>query len=148
MANNKVSGRIANDWWGYVVLFSRFMIFFMDSGISKSFGVLIPRMVERLGENYATIGLLSSLPVTVLFLACKYTAVGRFYRRKVRGGGGGSLPLEVVPHPRGKKTREMGMFFRGGRGTRVTRKGCQNHERLEKWYLTRYDQSSKVCVIL
>ena len=42
------------------------------------------------------------------------------------------------------------MVFRGGHGTRVKRKGYQNHENLEgkKWYLNRYDQNSKVCVII
>ena len=48
------------------------------------------------------------------------------------GGGGGSLPWEAVSHPREEeKTREKGMFFKGGRGTR---KGCQlsNHDNLEK----------------
>ena len=37
------------------------------------------------------------------------------------------------------------MFFRGMRGTR---KGCQNHEKLEKGHLNRYDHYSKVCVII
>ena len=63
---------IANYWWGYVILFSRFVILFMDSGIAKSFGVLIPRIVERLGENYATVGFICSLPATLLYVVCKY----------------------------------------------------------------------------
>ena len=41
-----------------------------------------------------------------------------------------SLPLEVGPDTQEKKTGERGMFFRGGRGTPESRKGCQNHE---KW---------------
>ena len=40
------------------------------------------------------------------------------------------------------------MFFRGGRVTGVTQKGCQNHENLEKGNLNRYDPNSKVCVII
>ena len=69
---NIKSEEITNQWWGYVVLFSNFMILFMDAGTAKSFGVLIPLMVERLGENYATVGLVCSLPAATLSLACEY----------------------------------------------------------------------------
>ena len=45
----------------------------------------------------------------------------------------GSLPLEAVPHPSEKKKNvEKRYVFQGGRGTRVTRKGCQNYEHLDK----------------
>ena len=54
-----------------------------------------------------------------------------------------------IPHPRVKK-RGKGYVFRGGRGTRVTRKKRVSNSRKfrEKRYLNRYDQSSNVCVII
>ena len=71
MADGKAKAEIPNRSWGYVVLLSRFMVYFIDAGVAKSFGVLIPRMVERLDENYATVGLVCSLPPSVLYLACE-----------------------------------------------------------------------------
>ena len=72
MANRKLSTEVANYWWGYVVLLGRFVVLFMDAGIAKSFGVLIPEMVKRLDEDYATVGLICSLPASLLYLVCEY----------------------------------------------------------------------------
>lgn len=58
------------DSWRYVILFCKFSVGFLDSGLAKSFGVLIPRMVARLKVNYTTVGLLCSLPGTLQYLAC------------------------------------------------------------------------------
>nr|XP_054759815.1 monocarboxylate transporter 9-like [Lytechinus pictus] len=56
--------------WGYVVVICKCTIMFLDSAIAKSFGVLVPSMVERLDENYATVGLICSLPVTLMYFCC------------------------------------------------------------------------------
>ena len=62
--------------------------------------------------------------------------------------GGSSLPLELscTTSASIKQRGKWYMFFRGRRETRVTRKGCKNHENLEKGYLNRYDHNSEVCV--
>ena len=45
-----------------------------------------------------------------------------------------------------KKKHWKRVCFSGVGKTRVTQKGCQNHENLEKKVIYRFDQSSKVCV--
>ncbi|XP_041478865.1 monocarboxylate transporter 7-like [Lytechinus variegatus] len=55
-------------YWGYAIVLSKFVIFFIDTGIAKSFGVLIPTMVKRLDTNYATVGLICSMPSTLMYL--------------------------------------------------------------------------------
>ena len=57
--------------WGYVIVVSKFVVLFIDAGIAKSFGVLIPTMVERLDSDYATVGLICSMPATLMYLLCK-----------------------------------------------------------------------------
>ena len=64
--------KFVNWWWGYVILLCKFMLMFLDAGIAKSFGVLIPEMVVRLNSNYATVGFISSLPNTLTYFACEY----------------------------------------------------------------------------
>eukprot|EP00057_Strongylocentrotus_purpuratus_P019204 XP_011673678.1 PREDICTED: monocarboxylate transporter 3-like [Strongylocentrotus purpuratus] len=53
-----------------LLFFSKFVVVFIDTGLAKSFGVLIPTMVERLESDYATIGLICSLPATLMYLLC------------------------------------------------------------------------------
>ena len=73
MEGESTNEELASQRWGYVILFSKFMILFFDAGITKSFGVLIPLMVDRLGESYATVGLICSLPTTFFSLVGKYS---------------------------------------------------------------------------
>eukprot|EP00057_Strongylocentrotus_purpuratus_P001752 XP_001201279.3 PREDICTED: monocarboxylate transporter 3-like [Strongylocentrotus purpuratus] len=56
--------------WRYVIVVSKFVVVFIDTGLAKSFGVLIPTMVERLESDYATVGLICSLPATLMYLLC------------------------------------------------------------------------------
>ncbi|XP_054768927.2 monocarboxylate transporter 7-like isoform X1 [Lytechinus pictus] len=58
----------AAESWGYLIVLSKFVILFVETGIAKSFGVLIPSMVDRLESNYATVGLICSLPPTFMYL--------------------------------------------------------------------------------
>eukprot|EP00057_Strongylocentrotus_purpuratus_P012784 XP_011667258.1 PREDICTED: uncharacterized protein LOC105439688 [Strongylocentrotus purpuratus] len=61
----------SSEWsWGWVIVVSKFVVLLLDSGIAKSFGVLIPTMVERLESDYATVGLICSLPATLMYLLC------------------------------------------------------------------------------
>ena len=62
----------ANFRQGCLVFISKFMIVFFEAGITKSFGVLIPSMVEKLGASHATVGLICSLPATLLCLVGEY----------------------------------------------------------------------------
>ncbi|XP_041478853.1 monocarboxylate transporter 7-like [Lytechinus variegatus] len=59
-------------YWGYVIVLSKFVILFIDTGIAKSFGVLIPTMVERLDSDYATVGLMCSMPSSFSHLLCPF----------------------------------------------------------------------------
>ncbi|XP_063968475.1 uncharacterized protein LOC129280889 [Lytechinus pictus] len=59
---------ISNWKWGYAILLSKFVINIW-AGIPKSFGVLLPEMVDRFSANYATLGFVCSIPGTItLFL--------------------------------------------------------------------------------
>ncbi|XP_041483269.1 monocarboxylate transporter 12-like [Lytechinus variegatus] len=62
MSNTRASS------WGYVIVFCKFVMLFIDSGIEKSFGVLIPTMVKHLKSDYATIGLICSMPSTLMYI--------------------------------------------------------------------------------
>ncbi|XP_041478870.1 monocarboxylate transporter 5-like [Lytechinus variegatus] len=57
-------------YWGYVIVLSKFIFGFIDTGIAKSFGVLIPTMVERLDSDFATVGFICSMPSTLTYLLC------------------------------------------------------------------------------
>ncbi|XP_041478841.1 monocarboxylate transporter 13-like [Lytechinus variegatus] len=59
-------------FWGYVIVLSKFTVCFIDTGIVKSFGVLIPTMVERLDSDYATVGLICSIPSALTHLLCPF----------------------------------------------------------------------------
>ncbi|XP_041452650.1 monocarboxylate transporter 7-like [Lytechinus variegatus] len=78
------------DSWGYVIVLSKFVILFIDTGIEKSFGVLIPTLVERLDSDYATIGLICSMHSTMMYLACPFVtlALRRVSHRSVAMPGG------------------------------------------------------------
>ncbi|XP_063970875.1 monocarboxylate transporter 7-like [Lytechinus pictus] len=78
------------DSWGYVIVLSKFVILFIDTGIEKSFGVLIPTLVERLESDYATIGLICSMHSTMMYLACPFVtlALRRVSHRPVAMSGG------------------------------------------------------------
>ena len=61
----------STDPWRFVIVLSKFFILFVDSGLAKSFGVLIPGMVARYGTNYQTMAFICSLPPTVTFITGK-----------------------------------------------------------------------------
>ncbi|XP_041478065.1 monocarboxylate transporter 5-like [Lytechinus variegatus] len=65
---------ISNRKWGYVILLSKFVIN-MWSGIAKSFGVLLPLMVERFHGNYASLAFICSIPMTVSFFSGPFVAL-------------------------------------------------------------------------
>ena len=46
-----------------------------------------------------------------------------------------------------KRTRKSGIQIKSGRGTRGSRKGCQNREKWGKGFQNRYDQSSSHAII-
>ena len=58
--------------WKYVVLVSRFFTMFIAMGLSKSFGVLITEMVDRYDTTFAKMAPVCRIPLTAMFLCCKY----------------------------------------------------------------------------
>lgn len=68
----KSDKKLINWHWGYVVVVCKITIMFLDAGITKSFGVLIPRIADRMNEDYANVGLICSLAGTLMFLCCKF----------------------------------------------------------------------------
>ena len=57
-------------------------------------------------------------------------------------GGGGHFHWRPYQMLEEKKTRKKGIQIRGGRGTRGSRKGCQNREKWGKGYPNCDDQRS------
>ena len=49
------------DPWRYAIVLSKCLVLFVDGGMAKSFGVLIPEMVERYDSDYKTIAFICSL---------------------------------------------------------------------------------------
>nr|XP_054772303.1 uncharacterized protein LOC129280288 [Lytechinus pictus] len=62
------NGLVSNLRWGYAIILSKFVLN-MWAGVPKSFGVLLPEMIDRFSANHATIGFICSIPTTfTLFL--------------------------------------------------------------------------------
>ena len=57
----------STDPWRFVIVLNKFVLLFLDAGIAKSFGVLIPEMVERFDTDYTTMAFICSLPATVMY---------------------------------------------------------------------------------
>ncbi|XP_041484027.1 uncharacterized protein LOC121430724 [Lytechinus variegatus] len=65
---------ITNWKWGYAILLSKFVIN-MWCGIPKSFGVILPEMVDRFSANYATLGFICSIPGTITLFLGPFTSL-------------------------------------------------------------------------
>ncbi|XP_041484540.1 uncharacterized protein LOC121431107 isoform X2 [Lytechinus variegatus] len=65
---------ISNWKWGYAILLSKFVINIW-AGIPKSFGVLLPEMVDRFSANYATLGFICSLPGTITLFSGPFASL-------------------------------------------------------------------------
>eukprot|EP00057_Strongylocentrotus_purpuratus_P025578 XP_011680052.1 PREDICTED: uncharacterized protein LOC763859 [Strongylocentrotus purpuratus] len=63
-------GKEVSNWkWGYVIVLSKATMCFLGYGVGKSFGVLIPEIVDRLDASYASVGLVCSLPASIMMLS-------------------------------------------------------------------------------
>ncbi|XP_030849712.1 monocarboxylate transporter 12-like [Strongylocentrotus purpuratus] len=62
-------------YWGYWIVVAKSVVLFIVTGIAKSFGVFIPTMVERLESDYATVGLICSLPATSMYLLSPFVTL-------------------------------------------------------------------------
>ncbi|XP_041466541.1 monocarboxylate transporter 5-like [Lytechinus variegatus] len=69
MGTERSSKRTSSSW-GYAIVLSKFVVLTIDTGIAKSFGVLIPTMVKRLESDYATVGFICSMPSTLMYVLC------------------------------------------------------------------------------
>ncbi|XP_063968268.1 uncharacterized protein LOC129280288 [Lytechinus pictus] len=65
---------ITNWKWGYAILLAKFVLNIW-CGIPKSFGVLLPEMVDRFSANYATLGLICSIPNTITLFLGPFTSL-------------------------------------------------------------------------
>nr|XP_054772010.1 monocarboxylate transporter 12-like [Lytechinus pictus] len=63
----------STDPWKYAILFSKFLLFFIDGGITKSFGVLLPDVVARYNSDFKTVALVLGLPSTMMFFTAPIT---------------------------------------------------------------------------
>eukprot|EP00057_Strongylocentrotus_purpuratus_P004368 XP_003728546.1 PREDICTED: monocarboxylate transporter 4 [Strongylocentrotus purpuratus] len=64
----------SKDPWKYTIVVSKFVINCIEVAISKSFGVLIPVMINILSTNTKTIGLACSMPSAWMNIACPAVA--------------------------------------------------------------------------
>ncbi|XP_041466832.1 monocarboxylate transporter 14-like [Lytechinus variegatus] len=106
-ANNNVGH------WKYLVVLSKFTMLFIDSGIEKSFGVLIPTMVERLESDYATIGLICSMPPTIMYILCPFVtlALRLANHRSVAMSGGLLSGVCIIACAFMRNTVAVGVFL-------------------------------------
>ncbi|XP_041457314.1 monocarboxylate transporter 6-like [Lytechinus variegatus] len=65
----------STDPWKYAILLSKFVLFFIDGGIAKSFGVLIPDVVDRYDSNFKTVAFVLGLPSTVMYFTVPITII-------------------------------------------------------------------------
>ncbi|XP_041484355.1 monocarboxylate transporter 1-like isoform X1 [Lytechinus variegatus] len=72
--SNRYNTPITNWKWGYAILLSKFVIN-MWCGIPKSFGVILPEMVDRFSANYATLGFICSIPGTITHFLGPFTSL-------------------------------------------------------------------------
>ncbi|XP_041465034.1 monocarboxylate transporter 12-like [Lytechinus variegatus] len=63
----------SSDPWKYFILMSKSLLLFIDGGITKSFGVLIPDVVVRYDSDYKTAAFVLSLPSTIMYFAVPIT---------------------------------------------------------------------------
>ncbi|XP_071490253.1 monocarboxylate transporter 12-like [Diadema antillarum] len=59
----------SKDPWRYVIVLSKFTIMFLDAGLAKSLGVLLPVMITRYNTDYKTMGMICSMPATLAYFA-------------------------------------------------------------------------------
>ena len=62
-------------YWGWVVVFARFLALFMLLGTYKSFGVLMDYYIKDLDASAATAGGATAMFITVIYLAGKSSLV-------------------------------------------------------------------------
>ena len=65
----------SKDSWRYVIVLSKFTIMFLDAGLAKSLGVLLPVMITRYNTDYKTMGMICSMPATLAYFAGGYIIV-------------------------------------------------------------------------
>ncbi|XP_054756899.2 monocarboxylate transporter 14-like [Lytechinus pictus] len=99
--------------WKYLIVLSKFTMLFIDSGIEKSFGVLIPTMVERLQSDYATVGLICSMPPTITYILCPFVtlALRLANHRSVAMSGGLLSGLCIIACAFLRNTIAIGVFL-------------------------------------
>ncbi|XP_071494455.1 monocarboxylate transporter 12-like [Diadema antillarum] len=69
MASTTTRLQDSKDLWRYVIALSKFTLMFLDAGLAKSFGVLLPVMITRYNTDYKTMGIICSMPATLAYLA-------------------------------------------------------------------------------
>ena len=57
--------------WRFAVLAAKCGNHFLQQGVMKSMGVLLPYLVVQLDVGYATAGFLISLQITMNYMTCK-----------------------------------------------------------------------------
>ncbi|XP_041470605.1 monocarboxylate transporter 1-like [Lytechinus variegatus] len=67
------------DPWRYVIIVSKFMVYFLHIGLVKSMSVLIPYLVIQLDVDTATVGVLVTMEIGIYFMACP---LGHFLNQK------------------------------------------------------------------
>nr|XP_054763573.1 monocarboxylate transporter 12-like [Lytechinus pictus] len=63
----------STDPWKYAIISSKFLLFFIDGGISKSFGVLLPDVVDRYDSDFKTVAFVLGLPSTMMYFTAPIT---------------------------------------------------------------------------
>ncbi|XP_071494457.1 monocarboxylate transporter 12-like [Diadema antillarum] len=61
--------RDSTDPWRYVIVLAKFALMFLDAGLAKSFGVLLPEMVARYKTDYKTMAMICSMPATLMYFS-------------------------------------------------------------------------------
>ncbi|XP_030830921.1 monocarboxylate transporter 3-like [Strongylocentrotus purpuratus] len=103
----------STDSWKYVILLSKFVLLFVDGGIAKSFGVLIPGVVVRYDSDFGTVALVLSLPSTMMYFTVPIaTLLMKVMTPRTMGMIGGLLSaVPIICAPLAQSIYILGMML-------------------------------------
>eukprot|EP00057_Strongylocentrotus_purpuratus_P025887 XP_011680361.1 PREDICTED: monocarboxylate transporter 2-like [Strongylocentrotus purpuratus] len=102
----------SQDPWRYAIVLSKFLVLFVDGGMAKSFGVLIPEMVDRYDSDYKTIAFICSLHSLMFMTAPIANVLLKVMKPRTLGIFGGLLTsISIMCAPLANSVFELGVLI-------------------------------------
>ncbi|XP_041453632.1 monocarboxylate transporter 14-like isoform X1 [Lytechinus variegatus] len=110
---DEMPGDTPSDPQRYLVLLATFFFLFLEAGIIKSFGVLLSPMVYQLDSNFATVGVISSLPWTVEYICAVIVKplTNHIELHKISSAGGLIAGVSLTTSSFARTTSTLGILF-------------------------------------